>query len=115
MIEVEGSLQTLAEVSVALAGFASLLLAVSLLLGYLSVLRLRRSILASGVEPSFPRFSRVVVHSPVALLVFLLALTVGALGSAAAGAYVLILLLLVALSSLPLLILVIDLAAASRS
>ena len=169
MAEVEGSLQTLAEISVALAGFASLLvvlqrrtepleqgggtdlfvvvggnltvlvfallplplvqmgmaeattwrvtgavLAIVTLLGYFAILQLRAALLSSGVEPYFPRVSRVSVHAPLPLFAFLIAIAGGVFGAASAGAYVLALLLLVLLSSLPLLFVVIDLAVTRR-
>lgn len=166
MSEAEGSLQTLAEVSVALAGFASLLvvlrrgsaaavsggegadlfvvvggnllvllfsllplplhllgtsvagtwrissalLGVALLLGYLSLLRRRAALLRAGVQPSFPRISRVSVHSPVVVIGLLVGNAVGLVGGPGAGAYLLALILLLSLSALPLVFLVIELA-----
>jgi hypothetical protein len=165
-----GSLQTLAEVSVALAGFASLLLVLrrgsaasvsqgegadlfvvvggnllvllfslipiplfyfgvsesavwrsasglfagALVLGYLAILRVRASLLASGVESLFPRVSRVTVHTPLIVVTLLVVSSLGLFGSSVVGAYLLALVLLVLLSSLPLLFLVVELATAPR-
>ena len=170
MMEAEGSLQTLAEVSVTLAGFSSLLvvlrrgpvgalsegegtdlfvvvggnllvlvysllplslhylgasesatwriasalLAVALLLGYLAILRLYARFLRAGTQPSFPRISRVAVHTPIILLIFLLIICMGLFGHRSSGAYLLALLLLLSVSSLPLLFVVIELATSSR-
>jgi hypothetical protein len=162
MIEGENSLQTLSEVSVALAGFASLLvvlrrrspnsvsegegadlfvvvggnllvllfsllppslhhlgvsdpstwrissvlLGVSLLLGYLVVLRRRARLLRSGIRPSFPRVSQIAVQTP---------LIVVALLGPDVGKYLLCLILLLALSALPLVFVVIELGGDSRA
>jgi hypothetical protein len=165
-----GSLQTLAEVSVTLAGFASLLVVLrrgsatsvspgegadlfvvvggnllvllfslvplplhylgvsesavwrsssgvfagTLVLGYLAILRMRASLLASGIESYFPRSSRVTAHTPLIVVTLLVANSVGLFGDSSVGAYLLALVLLVLLSSLPLLFVVIDLARAPR-
>jgi hypothetical protein len=170
MMEVEGSLQTLAEVSVALAGFSSLLvvlrrgaagalsegegtdlfvvvggnllvlvfsllplslhhlgasesstwriasalLAVALSLGYLATARLYAGLLGGGDQPSFPRIARIAVHTPVVLVISLVIVCTGLFGDRASGAYLFVLLLLLSVSSLPLLLVVIELATSSR-
>jgi hypothetical protein len=170
MMEAESSLQTLAEVSVALAGFSSLLvvlrrgpagalsegegtdlfvvvggnllvvvyslfpfslhhlgvsefstwriasalLAVALLLGYLAILRLYAGFRGAGSQPSFPRVSRIAVHTPIILLILLVIICTGLFGDRTSGAYLLALLLLLSVSSIPLLLLVIELATSSR-
>lgn len=171
MFDAEGSLQTLAEVSVALAGFASLLvvlrrgsatavsggegadlfvvvggnllvlvfsllplplhllgtpepstwriasglLAPALFLGYVAVIRRRAELLGAGIKPSFPRVSRVSVQTPLIVVAFLALNAAGLFGDRGAGAYLLALLLLLSLSALPLVFLVVELAAARRS
>jgi hypothetical protein len=170
MTQVESSLQTLAEVSVALAGFASLLvvlrrgsaaevsqgegadlfvvvggnllvlvfsllplalyqlgvsetstfrfasvlLAAAVMGGYVAILRLRASLLASGVQPWFPLVSQVSVHTPLGLAALLLTISADLFGETSAGAYLLALLMLVSLASLPLLFVVIELAIAPK-
>ncbi len=170
MIEAEGSLQTLAEVSVALAGFSSLLvvlrrgpagalsegegtdlfvvvggnllvlvysllplslhylgasesstwriasalLAAALLLGYVAILRLYAGLLGAGTQPSFPRLSRIAVHTPIIVVIFLAIICTGLFGDRTSGAYLLALLLLLSASSLPLLFVVVELATSSR-
>jgi hypothetical protein len=171
MIEGENSLQTLSEVSVALAGFASLLvvlrrrspnsvsegegadlfvvvggnllvllfsllppslhhlgvsdpstwrissvlLGVSLLLGYLVVLRRRARLLRSGIRPSFPRVSQIAVQTPLIVVALLVLNTTGLLGGPDVGKYLLCLILLLALSALPLVFVVIELGGDSRA
>ena len=170
MIEAEGTLQTLAEVSVALAGFASLLvvlrsgsaavvsqgegadlfivvggnllvlafsllplplhylgasgasawrisgalLAAALLLGYVAILRHRAELLRAGIRSPFPRISRISVQSPLIVVALLLVNSSGLLGSPGVGAYLLALILLMSLSALPLVFLVVALAASPR-
>jgi hypothetical protein len=170
MIEAEGSLQTLAEVSVALAGFASLLvvlrrgsaasvsegegadlfvvvggnllvlvfsllplplhhlgasdastwrissalLAAALLLGYVAILQRRAALLRAGIQPSFPRLSRISVQTPLIVVALLIFNSTGLFGGPGAGAYLLALLLLLSLSALPLVFVVIELAASPR-
>ena len=169
-MEAEGSLQTLAEVSVALAGFSSLLvvlrrgpagalsegegtdlfvvvggnllvlvysllplslhylgasesstwriasalLAAALLLGYVAIVRLYAGLLRSGTQGSFPRVSRMAVHTPIIVVIFLIVICTGLFGDRTAGAYLLALLLLLSVSSLPLLLAIIVLATSSR-
>jgi hypothetical protein len=170
MIDGENSLQTLAEVSVALAGFASLLvvlrrgsptsvsegegadlfvvvggnllvllfsllplslhhlgvsdpstwrissvlLAVALLFGYVVVLRRRAQLLRTDIQPSFPRVSRIAVQTPLIVVALLVLNATGLFGGPDLGQYLLCLILFLALSSLPLVFVVIELAGNSR-
>jgi hypothetical protein len=169
-VEGESSLQTLAEVSIALAGFASLLvvlrrggsaslsegegadlfvvvggslmvllfsllplplghlglsgpllwgissalLSIGLALGYLAILRQRSRLLAAGVQPLFPRLSGFAVHAPLPVVALLILNATGMLLGRGPGLYILSLILVLALSALPLLFVVVELAGGSR-
>ena len=169
-MEGEASLQTFAEVSIALAGFASLLVvlrrgpshslsegegadlfvvvgggllvlvfsllplplhhlglsnasvwgissvsfAVGLVLGYTAILRRRSHLLRSGIQPLFPQLSRASVHSPLVVVALLLLSAADVLVPRGPGPYLLSLLLLLALSALPLLFVIIELARGSE-
>ena len=85
------------------------LLALALLLGYVAVLRRSAELERAGIQPSFPRTSRISMQIPLIVVALLVANSTALFGSPGAGAFLLALFLLLSLSAIPLVLLVIEL------
>ena len=74
----------------------------------------RAALLRGGIQPSFPRTSRVSVQTPLIVVALLVLNAIGLPGGPSAGGYLLALLLLLSLSALPLVFLVVELGASPK-